>query len=371
MGGSDLSDGGVLFQAATTAVVLAAAASAASVGVVRRRAVALRLVDVPNERSSHVIPTPRGGGVGILFGLLLGLLAARLAFPESVSRAAAVLVGLALLVGLVGLVDDRGGLPASLRLILHLMAATSLVHLVGPISTLPLPVPLSFALATPFASVLMTVIWVAGITNFFNFMDGVDGLAGGQAVVSCIGIAVAGWSADATVVACAIAGAAAGFLFYNWPPAKIFMGDVGSGAIGFLLAGLPLLAPAQRRSEAVLAVALGLTFFILDPLLTLVRRALSRRPLMQAHREHLYQRLIPAGTSGSRVTQALMAGAGVLALAGAASFRREGFAWAAIACAACLFLVECVLASRASARTCQGSGLKISVDAASTETREG
>jgi Fuc2NAc and GlcNAc transferase len=350
MDGSSLADPagpGLLVLAA----ILAAATSAVLVAVIRRRAAVLRLVDVPNERSSHVVPTPRGGGLGILAGMTVATGFVRAARPDLASAEALALVALSSAVGAVGLVDDRIGLSARLRLVLHLAAAAALVAALGPISSFPLPPPLSFPLASPWLSAPLTVLWVAAITNFFNFMDGVDGLATGQAILSSVAIAAAGWSPGASAVALALAGGCLGFIPYNWPPARIFMGDVGSGAIGFLLAGLPLLAPPEVRPAAVTAVALGLTFFILDPLLTLARRRAAGKPLMQAHREHLYQLLIPAGTSGSRVTALLLSGAAVLAALGAVSVDRRGLAWPALACAAGLFLVETAAAWKASAAT--------------------
>lgn len=330
---------------------IAAIVSAAGVRLVVAHASTLRLVDVPNERSSHVVPTPRGGGLGILGGMAVALLLAGLVVPAALTAKTVALVGLALLVAGAGLADDRTGVSAGLRLVLHLSAATALAIAVGVIPELPVPSPFPRVILPPAAAVVVTVVWVSGVTNFFNFMDGVDGLAGGQAVLSAIGVAVAGWADGATVVALALAGASAGFLTRNWPPARIFMGDVGSGTVGFLLAGLPLLAPPGDRARAVLGVAVGLAFFILDPVLTLVRRARAGKPLMQAHREHLYQRLIPAGTSGVRVTTLLLAGAAVLVGLGGLAFRNPGLVWPAIGGAVVLFLMEWVAANGAESRS--------------------
>ncbi|MBK7726591.1 MAG: glycosyl transferase [Dehalococcoidia bacterium] len=338
----DAGAGGLGLGQAFIVMVTAAMASAFVVGLIRRRAGALGLVDVPNVRSSHKVPTPRGGGLGILAGLSFAVVVVHLMAPAALSRNAVSLVGCSLVVGMVGLIDDRTGLSAKLRLGLHVGSAAILVVSTGPLPTLPLPPPFDVAFGSVWVSVPLTVLWVVAATNFFNFMDGVDALAGGQAIASCAGAILAGFSADATGVAAALGGASAGFLLYNWPPASIFMGDVGSGSIGFLLGGLPLLAPSQERPAALLAVAIGLTFFILDPFLTLLRRALRGEALMRSHREHLYQMLIPAGTSGQRVTGTLVAGAALLSVLGAFGYQRTELGWIAVCTSMALFSIEVV-----------------------------
>ncbi|MHB8799667.1 MAG: MraY family glycosyltransferase [Thermoanaerobaculia bacterium] len=349
---------------------IAAIVSAAGVRLVAVHAAALKLVDVPNERSSHVVPTPRGGGLGILGGMAVALLLAGLVVPAALTTKAVALVGLALVVAGAGLADDRAGVSARLRLVLHLSAATALAFAVGVIPELPLPSPFPEVLLPPAAAVVVTVVWVSGVTNFFNFMDGVDGLAGGQAALSAIGVAAAGWADGATFVGLALAGASSGFLIHNWPPARVFMGDVGSGTVGFLLAGLPLLAPPGDRARAVLAVAVGLTFFILDPVLTLARRARAGKPLMQAHREHLYQRLIPAGTSGARVTTLLLAGAAALVGLGSVAFRKPGLVWLAIGGAVVLFLIEWVAAFRSASRRERVAGRSSAANGAESRSED-
>lgn len=314
--------------------------------VVLRHAGRLNLMDVPNARSTHRSPTPRGGGLGIVGGIAGGLCVLAGGLPQGFGSSALALLFAALAIGGIGLMDDRSPLPAGLRLLSHLVIAGALVAVAGPIPSLPLPGSLSVPLASGWVAIALTILWLTAVTNFFNFMDGVDGLAAGQAVASCVGIMLAGFSADAVSIAAVVGGASAGFLLHNWPPARIFMGDVGSGLIGFVLGGLPLLAPPDKRSAAVLMIAVGLTFFILDPVLTLFRRALRGEALMKAHREHLYQRLIPVGTSGRGVTMCLLAGAGILSVLGAFGFRHSEKTWIAISASLLLFSVELGLASR-------------------------
>lgn len=328
------------------AIAIAAITSSMMVRVVRLRARSLGLIDIPNARSSHRTPTPRGGGLGVLAGVLVAVAALGILAPSAVSANVLILLACSAIVGIVGLIDDRTGVAAKLRLGVHVSAASLLVWGVGPISALPLPDPFGVPLGQGWIAISITVLWLVAVTNFFNFMDGVDGLAAGQAVASCFGVVLAGVSADAVGIAVVVGGASAGFLFHNWPPARIFMGDVGSGSIGFILGGLALLAPPGRRSSAVFLIAVSLTFFILDPIVTLLHRAVRGESLMKAHREHLYQRLIPKGTSGRGVTSALLASAALLSMLGAWAYHRVEMRWLASCMSIALFLVEVASAAR-------------------------
>jgi len=330
-----------------TAGAIAAIVSAVAVEAVRRRAGSLGLLDLPGSRSTHRVPIPRGGGIGILVGTIAGITAAGVLSGHRLGADALVLLGCSLALGGVGLIDDRRSLSPALRLCVQLAAGGVLVAATGPIPLFSASAPAATPPARDWAGMMIAVVWLTTVTNFFNFMDGIDGLAGGQTVASCAGIALAGWSADASVVAVMLASASAGFLLHNWPPARIFMGDVGSYAIGFLLAGLPLLAPRENRWTAVLAVAIGMTFFILDPVLALCRRAARGEPLMQAHREHFYQKLVPVGAIERRVPLLITLGAVVLSIAGAVAFHNGRLIWMAVAMAFLLFSVEAFSASRA------------------------
>lgn len=337
------------FDAPTlTSALVAALVSAIVVEGVRSRAVRLGLMDLPNSRSTHSSPTPRGGGIGILAGLVAGLCVAAVTAPERLGFPVVALLLCSFVVAGIGLMDDRWPLSPYSRLAVHLTAALILTWALGPLNNLPFPAPLDLSLRYQWVGVLLTVLWLAGITNFFNFMDGIDGLAGGQAAASGIGIVIAGWSSDAVVASAALAGASIGFLIHNWPPARVFMGDVGSGAIGFLLAGLPLLAPVEKQPPAVFAVAVGLALFIFDPVWTLGRRITQGEPIFQAHRQHLYQKIVPAGTVYRLATTAFVASALFLCIAGALSFRDSRIGWATVTMAAVFCLTVLLLASRAS-----------------------
>jgi Fuc2NAc and GlcNAc transferase len=311
---------------------------------VRKYAHRLGLLDRPNERSSHVRTTPRGGGIGIIAGVLTGLTVVNwLNHPGGLVPW--IVVGSAGLVAAAGLVDDVRGLSPVGRLIVQLLAATIVLSVTGPGVVLPL-LREELALSTMWGGAL-SLLWIMTVTNFFNFMDGFDGLAASQAVASCLGIVLAGWGSDASVLALLIGAACVGFLFHNWTPARVFMGDVGSGFLGFTLAVLPFLAPEDNRSTAMLATAVGLSLFLLDPALTLVRRAASRKPLTQSHREHLYQQFALPGEPVGGVVTIYSALAILLAVAGAFGYRNPGLLPWVVLGSIVLFAAVCSVALRA------------------------
>jgi UDP-N-acetylmuramyl pentapeptide phosphotransferase/UDP-N-acetylglucosamine-1-phosphate transferase len=210
----------------------------------------------------------------------------------------------------------------------------------GALSRLPLPAPLDLAVG-PAAGWALSFAWVVGVTNIYNFLDGIDGFAGLQGVAACGALAAMQVSPAVTPLLAAAAGGCAGFLIWNWHPAKIFMGDVGSTTLGFLIATAPLHAAEQERPQAVLAAGLALWFFLSDGVYTLARRAARGEKFWQPHRTHLYQLLAGAGWRHDRVA-ARVGGAGV-ALAGlaAAAYRTgsAGLMWGACLLAAAGFAV--------------------------------
>lgn len=268
----------------------ALAVAAALTGVIRKRALARGHLDVPNARSSHSVPTPRGGGLAIVVTVLAAVgLAAVLGHIEA--PYAAVLIACGTLVAAVGYLDDRRGLSALPRLVVHLAASLAVVVLPG-LANPGLPV----FLALP--PVIVAVILALGVTwclNLFNFMDGIDGLAGSQAAfvsgASALLIATLRDPVSPLVVLpLATAGACLGFLAWNWPPARIFMGDVGSGFLGFWLAAVAL-ALHQAGALSIWASAILGSAFIADATVTLLRRAIRRERWHEAHRSHAYQQL--------------------------------------------------------------------------------
>ncbi len=276
-------------------------------GLVYLRWAPHRALDIPNQRSSHTRPTLRGGGVVIIAAFYAGL-AVWLAGGGSLSpRALGWLAG-SLLVASVSFVDDLRPLPQIPRLITHLLAA-SVLTITGIQENIPtqlLALPLAFA-------------YVVTLTNIYNFMDGIDGLAIAQAIIAGCATSVAGALVGNPLVAVSgglLASASLGFALYNAPPARMFMGDVGSTFLGFSFAGLGLLANIGVGGNR-LPIEFGLVLFapfVFDGLVTLARRVLRGERWYAAHRSHYYQRLVTRGLSHAQVTS-LYAALGVLAAA--------------------------------------------------------
>jgi len=257
------------------------------------------LLDHPNTRSLHAGARPRSGGLGILAGLVCGFALSGL-WP-ALSRAGWVAL---LLVAAVSFADDIKHRPAWLRLTVHLAAAAMFAWASG-YALVDLKFLPGLTLEAP-GWLLMgfSVLLTAWFINLYNFMDGMDGLAGGMAVIGFGSFALLGWLANAPVYAfsAALVGlSAAGFLVFNFPPARIFMGDVGSGSLGFLAAAFIFWADRY----GIFPLWLGLLVFspfLVDATWTVIRRALQGKKPWEAHREHFYQRLVGQGWSHRRTT---------------------------------------------------------------------
>jgi Fuc2NAc and GlcNAc transferase len=273
------------------------------------------LLDVPNDRSSHVVATPRIGGVALVASVLGGL-ALLHAGGRGVGPEARIAVGGAVAIAGLGLLDDLYGLSALTRLLVQAGVAAFVVSALGPARVA--------GFADGFGAACLTVFWIVGLTNAYNFMDGIDGIAGAQALVAGLGwtaVALVAGSPEIAALGLILAGASGGFLLHNWHPAKVFMGDAGSGFLGFLFASLPLLAPSGRASFFWCAL-LVMWPFVFDTSFTVLRRARRSENLLAAHRSHLYQRLVLTGRSHSFVTL-LYAGLALLGTAAAAAAARS------------------------------------------------
>lgn len=249
---------------------------------------ARRIVDTPNARSMHTRVTPRIGGLGLLAGVLVAVVVFRPVLPAGIWLAAAGVFA-------VSLVDDVRDLPASLRLALQLIAAGIVVATLA--AGLPAPVQALLVLA------------LAWMVNLFNFMDGLDGLAGGQAAFGfgtyAVAAALAG-DPDLSVTAAIVAGAAVGFLCLNFAPARVFLGDAGSTTLG-LLAGALGLAGVQRGLWPPAFPVVAFLPFVFDATATLADRLRRRQRVWVAHREHAYQRLGRSGVGHARTSLAYYA----------------------------------------------------------------
>jgi Fuc2NAc and GlcNAc transferase len=259
------------------------------------------LLDVPNARSSHDTPTPRGGGVAIVVAASagFGLLAAAHLLDLELLIA---LVGGAVTVALVGFIDDHRPLPAGIRLLMHIAAAVWALAWLGGLPPLRVADHVVQLGVTGYVLGVLGIVWTL---NLFNFMDGIDGIAASEGVFVGSGAAllaaVGGLSASTLGTDLVFVAACGGFLFFNWPPARIFMGDVGSGSVGFVIA---VLAVATARSDSAAVwewLLLGGVFFV-DATVTLVRRIARGERAQDAHRSHAYQWLARRWKSHRRVT---------------------------------------------------------------------
>jgi len=264
-----------------------------------------KALDVPNERSSHSRPTPRLGGVGIVaaFVLTLPLLWVMVSREFAALKFGVALVGY-VVVAAVGLVDDLRTISPMAKYIGQL-GATVIAVWCGVLwlgLTLPFGVTLGFGLF----SIVLTIIWLTGFSNIFNFMDGIDGLAGGAGAIYSLSLAVICFGTDHRLLGAGsliVAAACLGFLAHNFPPAKIFMGDVGSLFIGYVLAAFAIVTTNSGEHPApFIAVLLTFGTFLYDGAFTLTRRLLRGEKVYEAHRSHLYQRLVIAGQSHRRVS---------------------------------------------------------------------
>ncbi len=269
-------------------------------GVVRRLAMTHGVLDVPNERSSHQRVTPRGGGLAVVLVNSTALLV--LTASGSVDRGlCAALLGGGLVVAAVGFVDDRTTLPAGVRLAVHLLVAGWAVYWLGGLASVRVGAHVT---QLGWGGSVLAVLGIAWVLNLFNFMDGIDGLAGSEALfIAAAGALLAGGGVApaAVVFACACGG----FLLWNWAPARIFLGDVGSGYLGYVIAVLAL--AAARTSPALIWawLILGGVFFV-DATLTLARRVLRGERVSEAHRTHAYQWLARRWSSHAKVTIACL-----------------------------------------------------------------
>jgi UDP-GlcNAc:undecaprenyl-phosphate GlcNAc-1-phosphate transferase len=284
-------------------LVVAAIAAGATYALARWRP----FLDMPNHRSSHALPTPRGGGLGILIAVALGLIALRLDGHPAVLRDPAFL-GVALgglIASLAGLADDIRSRSFLIKMAAQVLAAAIAMALGLVIETLYIPGigPIHLGWFGP----LLTLLWMVGLTNAYNFMDGIDGLAGGTAVIAAFFLTIAMIdlrAIDESAVASTIGAACIGFLVFNIPPARIFMGDVGSQLLGFMFAALGVLfARHDTTGTLIYVVPLLLFHFIFDTVFTALRRWQSGENVALAHRAHLYQRMtLPGGNHGRTTT---------------------------------------------------------------------
>lgn len=255
------------------------------------------LLDIPNERSSHNRPTPRGGGIAIV---IVTVMAMGWSFGGNPTVLA--YIGASLLIAVVSWVDDVRSLSNRVRFGTHLLGAGIVVAMGGSVELITLP--LIGTLSLGWLGIPLTLFWLVGMTNIYNFMDGIDGIAGGQAVVAGVGWFGLGMIANQPIVmwlGLVVAAASVGFSIHNWSPAKIFMGDVGSAFLGFTFGWVGIMATHSNPNFA-LPMILLLWTFLFDGGFTLLRRWRRGENIFTAHRSHLYQRMVIRGKSHAYVS---------------------------------------------------------------------
>ncbi len=295
----------VSLQALAALLALSAVAMSALLTQLMRKVAAGRgVLDVPNARSSHGVPTPRGGGVAIVVVTTAGLavLGLRGAVPPDLVCAIA---GGGLAVALVGLADDRRSLSASVRLSVHFAAALWALAWLGGLPPLGVGTRL---VSSGWAGYVFGAFGIVWAVNLFNFMDGIDGIAASEAIFVALAGALLSASSSSGVGFAAVlfAGACGGFLLWNWPPARIFLGDVGSGYLGYVIVVLAVAATRTNPVALWVWLILGGVFFV-DATVTLTRRILRTERVYIAHRGHAYQRLARRWGGHNKVTRAVLA----------------------------------------------------------------
>lgn len=262
------------------------------------------ILDIPNHRSSHTKATPRGGGIFLVIGTLVLFLS--YAFAQDKLTIATPLLLACSGVAILGWIDDIRNLSSKLRLIIQLIIGILLFYCYSQSLESDLFTTNGYFLI----GCTLVTVWLIGSLNIYNFMDGIDGIATLQGVVSATIWAILGYyrQSELTLMfSILILGGLVAFLIFNWSPAKIFLGDCASGFLGFSFAALPLLFTLE--SDCNIWISINLSALILFPFLfdgsyTLIRRLINRENILEAHRSHLYQKWVLAGTSHRKVASA-------------------------------------------------------------------
>ena len=257
-----------------------------------------QFIDIPNDRSSHIVPTPRGGGMGFIIAFSIALLLSHLCIPQVIpSNSTFILLALFPLIG-IGILDDWCSVSSLVRYLVQLSVSILIVSHYGAF-----PQPWLIHLGTPgyWIAIVLTVIGITALVNFYNFMDGLDGLVAGVTAIQLSFFAM--WFNQPSLWL--LVAALLGFLYWNWSPAKIFMGDAGSTMLGATVAITLLQGSSTTQSWSALVILLPL---VGDAIYTLFCRAQRGENIFKAHRTHLYQRLYQSGWQHPQVAAFYMMG---------------------------------------------------------------
>ncbi len=262
-----------------------------------KKSLSQQLIDIPNERSSHTQPTPRGGGLGFIIAFAVTLILSQLLNLNVINSQYSIPWLFLTPLIIIGIIDDWKTVPSSIRYLVQFIVSTLVVAYCGAF-----PFPFLTQLGTPgeFIASLLTIIGMTALINFYNFMDGLDGLVAGVTAIQLGFLAI--WFNQPSLWL--LVAALVGFLYWNWSPAKIFMGDVGSTILGGIVA-IAFLTNNTTPTSAWLAVTI-LYPLIGDAIYTLCRRLLQGENIFKAHRSHLYQRLQQSGWPHTQVASTYM-----------------------------------------------------------------
>ena len=286
-------------------VLIGVALSWLFTGLMRRYALSAQLLDKPNDRSMHTVPTPRGGGVAIVASFVAIVIVLH-HFGWLPPKLLSALLGSGGLVALVGFIDDQRPLRASWRFLAHTVAAIWLLWLMRGIPPVPL---FGVSVDLGWLGLALAAVYVVWMINLFNFMDGIDGIASVEAITTTLGGALCWWLASGTphwTLPVIFAGCVTGFLVWNFPPAKIFMGDAGSGFLGLVLS-LFSLWTAQQMPQVFWCWFILFGCFMADATTTLIRRVRRGERFSVAHRSHAFQYASRLLGSHTKITLAVCA----------------------------------------------------------------
>ena len=279
-------------------IILGFAVACGLTALVKNYALHINMLDSPNDRTLHQGDIPRGGGLSIVITMILALILIWLRWPLLIMPFLLATIGL---LGLLGWVDDRYGLGPLVKIGVQLLVAFLVVGYIGVLGGVDIG---GYTIAFGSAASVLSVLWVIWLTNVYNFMDGIDGIAASYAaVVACVmGIWFALDQNGALSVFCYIIMAAAlGFLIWNWAPARIFMGDVGSVTLGGVFAVLAIIGNYYHDVPLIAYIVL-FGVFLFDTIVTMLRRLLQGKIIWRPHREHFYQRAVGLGLGHAQVT---------------------------------------------------------------------
>jgi Fuc2NAc and GlcNAc transferase len=285
-------------------------------GALLKYKIGVLALDVPNYRSLHTYPTPKGGGV-VIVGIVIVCSGTLIWFYPELGRVFSALGITAVMLGTVGWLDDHRNLRIRTKLLVECVVSVGVIWLIGPVQSVQL---MGFEILglSPFLVIPIAFLWLVWMTNLYNFMDGMDGLVTSQAIMSAI--VIAGWfllygNIGIALFCFALAGAGVGFLVFNWSPASAFLGDVGSLTLGAVF-GLLALYGITEHQMPVSAFLLLYGLFLADATITLIRRCLAGERWWEPHATHFYQRAARTGVNHARISILALAGSSCLAVLG-------------------------------------------------------